>query len=258
MPLPTLVVIGAMKCGTSALHRYLDLHPQISMAPEKELNFFYGPDQPPNDDPETWWQWGQWHRGVEWYAERFDGRYAVRGEASPGYTDPGNPEVAGRMAALVPDARLVLMVRDPFERALSQWRHHVRDGAEPRPADEALLDPDSQYAARSRYRALLQPFLDSFAAEQLLVVVQERLLASRRRELARVYRHVGADPDFWTAELEPRVHVGDDDHDAVPGVLRAAFTELVADDVARLRELLDDELPEWRSDEETAHPLHVG
>jgi Sulfotransferase family len=246
MPLPTLVVVGAMKCGTSALHRYLDRHPEIAMARGKELNFFYGPEQPPDDDPGTWWRWGQWHRGPEWYASCFDGRYAVRGEASPGYTDPGNPEVAARMAALVPDVRLVCLVREPLDRALSQWRHHVRDRTETRPLAPALLDPASQYVARSRYRACLEPFLREFPRPQLLVVVQERLLADRRRELARVFAHAGADPAFWSSDLEPRVHVGGGRPEPVPDDLRTAFGQRVAADLAGLRELLDDELPEWR------------
>ncbi|GAB2737242.1 hypothetical protein GCM10027273_14990 [Nocardioides pakistanensis] len=51
LPLPNVVVIGAMKCATSALHAYLDAHPDISMTATKELNFFNGPEQPPHDDP---------------------------------------------------------------------------------------------------------------------------------------------------------------------------------------------------------------
>lgn len=245
MPLPTLVVTGAMKCGTSALHRYLDLHPEIAMAPEKELNFFFGPEQPPNDDPDTWWRHGQWHRGVGWYAAHFNPCAAVRGEASPGYTNLEHPEVAPRMAEVVPRVRLVHLVRDPVERALSQWRHHVRDGTERRPPQQALLDPDSQYVDRSRYHAQLQPFLEAFDRHQLLVVVQERLLADRRAELSRVYAHAGADPGFWSHQLAPRVHVGQAHQEEVSATLRAAFRERVADDVRRLRELLGDELPEW-------------
>ena len=245
MPLPTLLVVGAMKAGTSALHHYLDAHPEIAMAPEKELNFFFGPSRPPAADPGTWWQWGQWHRGSEWYRSRFDGRFAIRGESSPGYTDPAHPEVAERVAGLLADARLVYLVRDPVERAVSQWRHHVKDGDESRPVEEAVLDPASQYVGRSRYHERVEPFLHHFPHEQLLVVVQERLLAERRRELARVYAHVGADPDFWSPALEPRVHVGATDPDPVDPALRAAFGERVEDDVRRLRALLGDPLPEW-------------
>jgi hypothetical protein len=244
MPLPTMLVIGAMKCGTSALHHYLSLHPDVSMAREKEVNFFFGPDEPPHDDESEWWRTGQWHRGLGWYADRFEEGYAVRGESSPGYTDPSHPEVAGRVARVLPDVRLVMLVRDPVQRAVSQWAHHVRDGDEPRPVEEAVLDPTSQYLPRSRYYASLRPFLSRFPREQLLVVVQERLLADRRAELARVFAHVGADPSFWTPELEPRVHVGDRPVE-VPVGLRAAFLERVGDDVTRLRELLHDDLPEW-------------
>jgi hypothetical protein len=244
MPLPTMLVIGAMKCGTSALHHYLSLHPDVSMAREKEVNFFFGPDEPPHDDPATWWRTGLWHRGLEWYADRFAEGYAVRGESSPGYTDPAHPEVAGRVARVLPDVRLVMLVRDPVERAVSQWAHHVRDGDETRPVEEALLDPASQYLERSRYFASMRPFLSRFRREQLLVVVQERLLADRRAELSRVFAHVGADPAFWTTELEPRVHVGDTPPET-PAGLREAFLDRVGDDVARLRELLGDPIREW-------------
>jgi hypothetical protein len=70
--LPNLVVIGAMKCATTALHRYLDGHPDVSMSAAKETNFSTGPDERPNDDPTTWWRFGQWHRGLAWYTSQFD------------------------------------------------------------------------------------------------------------------------------------------------------------------------------------------
>jgi hypothetical protein len=243
--LPTTVVVGAMKCGTSALHTYLAAHPDIAMSEPKEVNFFFGPATPPPGSPDTWWRHGQWHRGQEWYAAHFDGRRPVRGESSPGYTDPAHPEVPGRMAAVLPDVRLVYLVRDPVQRAVSQHRHHVRDGTEPRPPAEAVLDEDSQYLARSRYAERIAPFLEHFPREQLLVVVQERLLADRRGELRRVYRHVGADPDFWHPDLLERVHVGGEEGD-VPSLLRRRVWERVGDDVDRLCDLVGDELPEWR------------
>ena len=55
---PELVVIGVLKCGTSAMHAYLDAHPGIAMAPGKELNFFFGPDEAPPTPPDTWWRTG--------------------------------------------------------------------------------------------------------------------------------------------------------------------------------------------------------
>lgn len=102
--LPNLVVIGAMKCGTTSLHHYLDVHPDIAMSQAKELNFFFGDDADgeSGDAEVRSWHNGNWHRGVEWYAAQFDAGAPVRGEASPGYTSPAHPEVAGRMAAIIP------------------------------------------------------------------------------------------------------------------------------------------------------------
>ena len=139
--LPGVIVIGAMKCATSAPHAYLDAHPDIAMSRTKELNFFNGPGVAPHDDAGSWWVTGQWHRGLEWYSAQFDADAPVRGESSPAHTAPSCPEVAGRMASVVPDVRLVHLVRDPVERAVSEYAHHVRDGTERRPITEALLDP---------------------------------------------------------------------------------------------------------------------
>jgi hypothetical protein len=242
--LPDLIVIGAMKCGTSALHEYLDAHPAISMARQKELNFFNGSATPAPGDDSSWWRTGQWHRGLDWYADQFDPRAPLRGEASPAYTSPANPEAAPRIAAVVPDVRLLYLVRDPLRRALSQYAHHRRDGAEHRDVHDALLDPDSQYLSRSRYFERLRPYLRVLDREQVHVVVQERLLEDRCRELSEVYAHVGADPDWRCRRLQREFHVGAG-HVEPPRRLRAAFAERVADDVERLRELLGQDLDEW-------------
>jgi hypothetical protein len=242
--LPTVIVVGAMKCATSALHAYLDAHPDVQMSEPKELNFFNGPDHPPHDDPNRWWLDGQWHRGVDWYASCFDARFPVRGESSPAYTSPTCPEVPARMASVVPDVRLLYLVRDPLARALSQYAHHRREGDEPRSPEEALLDPASQYVARSRYHERIEPFLHHFDRGRLRVVVQERLLSDRRAELAGVFAHLGL-PAVWHEDHHTRRHHLGDLAPTVDEAVRAAFRAEVRDDVARLRALLDDDLEEW-------------
>jgi hypothetical protein len=219
-------------------------HPQISMAEAKEVNFFNGPEQPSATDPQTSWMTGQWHRGLDWYASLFDPEAPVRGESSPAYTSPDQIEAVGRIASTLPNARLLYLVRDPADRALSQYAHHRRDGDERRPLEQALLDPASQYLARSRYHERLVPYLERFPFEQVHVVVQERLLHDRRTELARCFAHAGADPDWWSERLEQRWHVNPDDSGVHPG-LRRRFDERVRDDVTALRHLLGDDLPEW-------------
>jgi hypothetical protein len=226
--LPTLVVIGAMKCGTTAVHRYLDAHPRIAMSPGKELDFFSGVRR----------------RDLVWYASRFDAGSELRGESSPGYTSPSFPEAAARMASVIPHVRLLYLVRDPVVRAVSQYWHHRRDGAERRPLGEALLDESSQYVDRSRYFDRLRPFLHHFDPEQIHVVVQERLQADPGRVMDEVYRHVGAGGADGVRLSEPP-EGRTESADASPA-LRSRMWARLADDLERLRDFLNDDVPEWR------------
>src|SRR5688500_4010417 len=108
--LPNLIIIGGLKCGTTSIHHYLGLHPEVQMSKPKELNFFVSELN--------------WDLGIPWYKSRFDSRFPVRGESSPHYTNqPRFRGVAERIRDNVPDARLIYMVRDPISRILSHWRH---------------------------------------------------------------------------------------------------------------------------------------
>jgi len=119
------------------------------------------------------------HRGTPWYAAHFDPAAAVRGEASPGYTSPCHAQVVVRMAAVIPDAHLVYVVRDPVGRAVSQYCHHRREGSEKRDLADALLDSGSQYVARGRYAERLAPFLDG--SFPITIVAREELARERRK-----------------------------------------------------------------------------
>ncbi len=200
--LPNVVVIGAMKCGTTALHRYLDRHPAIAMSQPKELNFFFGEWGQPETDRLGGYGEGTWHRGIEWYAGRFAAASQVRGESSPGYTSPDHPEVAERkrMARIVPHARLIYLVRDPVARAVSQYRHHAADGDERRPLSRALLDESSQYLARGRYHERLLPFLTHFPTSQIAVLAAEDLRDRRRQTLRRLFAFLDVDDSSGTKE----------------------------------------------------------
>jgi hypothetical protein len=260
--MPNTVVIGAMKCGTDALHEYLDEHPDIAMSIPKELNFFL--DSPLRDDavPEHTrygnevpkragrcepyaWSAGNWHRGGEWYARHFPAHSPVRGESSPGYTSPRYPDVAGRMAAVIPDARLVYIVRDPLERALSQYQHHRRDGAETRALEDALLDPHSQYISRGRYYERLMPFLEHFARDHVAIVSREELLGERRTTVRSLFEFLGVDRGFWSDGLERLWNTSNGHPVAVGKRLRRRFGEALADDLERLREIAGSDFPRW-------------
>jgi hypothetical protein len=89
--LPNLIIIGGMKCGTTGLHFYLGLHPEVSMSRQKEVNFFVGERN--------------WAKGIEWYKSHITGEVKVYGESSPSYhAGTGVPE---RMASVVPQAKLI-------------------------------------------------------------------------------------------------------------------------------------------------------
>lgn len=180
--LPNLVLIGAAKCGTTSLHAYLDSHPEIAMARLKELRFFQDPDC------------AAW---LPWYREQFDATAKVVGESSTMYTrSPALPGVAERMAALVPEARLVYMVRDPVERAVASYLEERFQLLDPRPLDEAfadLDDPYNPYVAASRYAEQLRPFLERFPRDQVMVVPLRDLQAEPATTLARIFGFLGVD-----------------------------------------------------------------
>ena len=240
--LPNVVVIGAMKCGTTALHDYLGRHPQITMSQPKELNFFFGPA---TDAGTAGWTAGNWSRGLDWYTSHFDAGAPLRGESSPGYTSPDHPGVAERMVATIPDARLVYLVRDPIARALSQYDHHRSEGTERRDLAAALTDPASQYVSRGRYHEQLVPFLSSFAREQIVIVAQEDLRQDRDATLCRLFRFLGADPLQWRGASSAPSPSSGDRVAALDPRLRAQLAEALRADVERLRALARQPLASW-------------
>ncbi|MFI5121586.1 MAG: sulfotransferase family protein [Vicinamibacteria bacterium] len=194
--LPNLIVIGGLKCGTTSLHHYLNLHPQIAMSRPKELNFFVAELN--------------WDLGPDWYASHFDRTALIRGESSPHYTNlPRFGGVAERMRELLGgQAQVIYMVRDPIERMLSHYFHNVGGGYESRPIEVALTDPDSAYVARSRYALQLDPYLASFDRARVLIVANEDLAAAREATLRRVFEFVGVDDDFSSEQFEREWETG--------------------------------------------------
>lgn len=238
--LPTFVVIGAMKCGTTALHRMLRAHPGIAMSDPKELNFFFGSAPPAGAVADTWAS-GNWWRGIDWYAQHFPAHVPVRGESSPGYTSPDHAGVAARLAETLPAARLLYLVRDPIDRAVSQHAHHRREGAEPRPLVQALLDPDSQYVARSRYAERLAPFLDHVPRERILVIATEDLRDERDATLGHVLSFLGAGPPRPMAPCRSGMHAPT----RPPPALHQRMAAMLRDDVTRLRDLTGQRFARW-------------
>jgi len=193
--LPNLVVIGGLKCGTTSLHHYLNLHPAIHMSRPKELNFFVAELN--------------WSLGTDWYASHFRADAPVRGESSPHYTNlPRFAGVAERMSSVLPEARLIYMVREPVDRALSNYLHNVAGGYETRPVEEALADPDSAYVHRGLYAMQLEPYLERFRRERIELVSREELKRDREQTMRRVFRFLGVAEEFSSPQFSREWETG--------------------------------------------------
>jgi hypothetical protein len=193
--LPNLIVIGGLKCGTTSLHHYLNLHPEIEMSRPKELNFFVAELN--------------WGLGADWYAGHFAPGAAVRGESSPHYTNrPRFQGVAARMHETIPGARLIYMVRDPIDRMLSHYLHNAAGGYEERPLEQALADERSAYVDRSRYAFQLEPYLDAFGSASLRVVSREELKDDRAGTMRGLFEFLGVDPEFTSEQFEREWETG--------------------------------------------------
>jgi Sulfotransferase domain len=188
--LPNFVVVGAMKAGTTSLYHYLRPHPQVFMPKIKELDFFA--------------DGMNWARGLDWYRHQFATapREAVAlGEASTVYTKfPRYDGVAERMAKVVPDVRLIYVVRHPIDRIRSHYEHRVASGAETAPMEDAVFE-NPIYIDYSRYALQVEQYLEHFPREQLLIVSSEELRHHRESTMRRVYGFLAVDPDYLAPTL---------------------------------------------------------
>ena len=253
-PLPNFLILGAQKAGTTALYAYLREHPSIAGPPWKEVSFF---DR-------------HYARGAGWYRGNFPNRLYLRriqartgtvplvGEASPSYLfHPAGPE---RVASLVPEARLVALVRNPIDRALSHYHHVVALGRESLSFDDALAAEESRmqgelqkmddpryfsyawwnytYASRGLYAEQLERWLERFPRESLLVVPSEDLLEHPRETYGRVLAFLGAPPH----ELASFPHIFKREYSQMDPHTREELRDRFAEPNTRLYELLGRDL----------------
>ncbi len=174
--LPNAIVIGAMKCGTLSLHYDPDLHPQIRMSKQKELNFFC--------------EELNWPKGVAWYESQFSDNVVINAESCTEYTKfPRFRGVPQRMHSVIPGARLIFLVRDPVERIVSHYVHEYAQGRENRPIDKALETLEgNHYVDTSRYYLQLCQFLEFYPLDKVLLVKSEDLKHQRLQTLQTVFK----------------------------------------------------------------------
>jgi len=200
--LPNFLVIGAMKAGTTSLHAYLNAHPEVFVSDPKELDFFVAERN--------------WRRGLAWYERQFDGADGARavGEASPNYTKyqlfAGVPE---RIREVLPDVRLIYVLRHPIERMRSHYVHNLEYFGLTAPIGQVLLE-DDHYRLCSSYALQLDKYLAHFPREQILVLTAEDLRRRPERELPLIFEFLGVDPD--AAGQTPDLSLHASSHKLVP------------------------------------------
>jgi hypothetical protein len=245
LPLPTFLIIGAQKSATRWLRYNLGLHPEV-FVPSGEIWFFNNVAHRFSD------------LGVPWYREQFEGWSGEPkvGEATPGYMilrhDPAT--VARRIHLVVPDVRLIALLRNPVDRANSAMVHQIKRGR--LPADSRLIELVHQadpavrrmgFVPGSLYAASLEPYLDRFG-DQLLVQLHDDIKSDARGVYQAALDHIGATQAFVPDSLEevresnqggkrPSRKVSPED--------RAELYEYFRDDVARLQDLIGRDLSMW-------------
>ncbi len=178
-------MVGTTKGGTTSLDLYLGRHPEIFMARPKEPRFFHA-------DART----SCWDRGLDWYRSQFITNKRLCGEASPVYSQwPARPLAAERMHEIIPQARLIYVVREPVARLRSHYLMDVRAGETEAAFPEYL--EEAHYALdASRYGTQLRNFLRFFPLERILVIESAELLRHTHATMAEVFRFLGVDPGF--------------------------------------------------------------
>jgi hypothetical protein len=190
---PNLFIIGSMKSGTTYLHRLLASHPSIFMSEPKEPCAFVEPDQLRPLWPWAWDQ-GYW-RDRERYFQLFQSTGAAKivGTGSVYYTHlPLATDVPKRIHQFNPDSRLIYVMRDPIERAVSHYWHQVRWHKEHRSLSSAIKN-DQRYRDVSYYAMQLAPYFALFARHQIKTLTFEELTNKTEPTMTAIFRWLSVD-----------------------------------------------------------------
>jgi hypothetical protein len=245
--LPDFVILGAQRAGSTTLYRALVGHPQVRRALLKEIHYF---DL-------------NYERGLRWYRAHFPHpkRGTITGEASPYYLF--HPRVPQRVAGDLPDARFLVVMRDPVARAYSQYRLGRQHGSEPLATFEDAIDAEDErlaadaerfasdetyrsrahashsYLARGRYAEQLERWFDAVPRERFFVIASETLWAEPEETYGRAVSFLGLKPH----ELGGLPTMGSASGSKLKPETEKRLREYFAPHNERLRRLLGEPLP---------------
>jgi tetratricopeptide (TPR) repeat protein len=209
LQIPDFIILGAAKCGTTSLFEYLKQHPQILLPHKKEIDFFSK----------------YFHRGRDWYLSHFssiaEANNFITGEASTRYFDCAEVDV--KIKQMLPQTKLIILLRNPVERTISDYYHHVNRGVETRTLQEivtstqlflkkatkrelAYTDSEFNYILTSIYYPKIQRWINQFDREQILVIASESLFQDPRSVMTKVFQFL--DVDFYDSNKYNQYNIG--------------------------------------------------
>ncbi len=200
MTLPNFLIIGAPRCGTTSMYHYLKAHPQIFMSAVKEPRFFIysrtSRTLPDNKSVSTL-------DDYERLFDEVDDEVAI-GEATPTYI--GRPDVADKIKELIPDCKLIAILRNPSERAISHYQLFVAQAKDTRSLEDVIaherqLMPINEldfqtYLSFGLYFTHLTRFLERFPAHQLHIELFDDVIQDTPAALARIYTFLDVTSSF--------------------------------------------------------------
>jgi hypothetical protein len=241
-----IVIAGVQKCGTTALHKYLCRHPQITGGHKKEIHYF--------DDTTVDWNCPDYAKYETQFPARRPGE--MRLDASPSYIYL--PHCLDRLRTFNPDVRLILLFRDPIERAWSHWAMATRNGRETLDFDAAIRAERGRiadyapgdvgykayaYVDRGFYGRQLARALDLFPRNQILCLPSQALKTNPAAALTRVSTHLGIARFGQVQPLE--VNKGPGKPITMEPETRVFIQEMLQDDIQLFSELSGFETGHW-------------
>jgi hypothetical protein len=238
------VIVGAQRCGTTYLSQLLDEHPEIEMA------------RPLRPEPKFFLDDDKYRLGLDYYEAHFFSQPGtrVRGEKSTSYIESAT--AVQRIRSMLPNASILVMLRDPVQRAISNYRFSIQNGVEDLPMTEALRAAAGrrewdrarfsvspfEYLARGRYADYLEGIVGSVEPELLHVLLFEELAGSAT-VIADLYERLHVDPSFEPSRLGMVINASSASDSVVSPELEFWLRDYFRAPNERLEELLGRRLP---------------
>lgn len=216
MGMPSFLIIGAAKAGTTALHEALEQHPQICMSPIKEPNFFALEgsklEYAKGSVQEVYL--GHCITDLTTYRAQFQPSAGqIAGEASPIYLY--DPKAAERIQHYIPNVKLIAILRDPIDRAYSNFLHHIRDELETCSDFLQAIEQEPQrisnywwwgfhYVQASLYYQQLSVYFDKFSSNQIKIYLYEDLVQDHLGTIQSMFRFLEVDSTFVLNKLDKK------------------------------------------------------